>query len=69
MSNIAEMSLARRQLLLGRAIKMFTAGYSVEKIRAKLNLSESQVRPLIEICEEAKQKRDKVNAAAINVVH
>lgn len=64
MPNTAMSERVRRQLLVGRVSKMVEAGYSTAEIQAGLKLSESQVRPLIKICEDAKQKKAEMEAAA-----
>lgn len=62
MPNTAMSERVRRQMLVGRVSKLFNAGYSTEEIQAELKLSESQVRPLIKICEDAKKKRAEMEA-------
>lgn len=52
---LENMSLAKRQMLVGRARQMFDAGYNVEAIRNALGLSESQVRSIKSTIDEAKK--------------
>ena len=67
MPNTEMSNRVRRQMLVGRVSKMYNAGYSVKEIQTELNLTESQVRPLIEICEGANKVRSQIDISTTNV--
>lgn len=55
--NIDEMSLAKRQLLIGVAKKLYDEGFTTEEVAAKLCVSESTVRSIKKIIDEANEKK------------
>ena len=57
MANTDELSIYRRQLVVGRVRKKLEAGYSVEEIRKALGIPESQARAIVKMCEEADGKK------------
>lgn len=51
------MSLHKRQMLVGRAAKMHREGRSTAEIQKALGVSESTVRSIMEVVEEAEANR------------
>ena len=58
----AAISNYRRQCMIGRVKKMLDAGLTTSEICEKLEMSESEIRPVMEVIEKAERNRKLMEA-------
>lgn len=57
MKKKAKVEQIHRQMLIGRVKKMHDAGLTTSEICEKLKMTESEIRPAMEVIEEAEKNR------------